>query len=45
LADNTNTAIDLKKGGLCRLEIEILRYGRCAVLGWLLVPQQVALMA
>ena len=45
LAGNTNTAIDLKKGGLCKLEIETLRYGRCASLIWLLTPQQMILMA
>jgi phosphohistidine phosphatase len=44
LAGNTNTAIDLKKGGVCKLEIETLRYGRCALLGWLLTPQQMVLM-
>jgi phosphohistidine phosphatase len=41
---NTNTAIDFKKGGLCKLEIETLRYGRCALLGWLLAPQQMFMM-
>ena len=29
---NTNVAIDLKKGGLCKLDAEPGKYGRCAVL-------------
>jgi phosphohistidine phosphatase len=43
-AGNTNMAIDFKKGGLCKLEVETLRYGRCATLAWLLAPRQMALM-
>ncbi len=39
-----HSAIDLKKGGLCKLEVESLRYGRCATLAWLLTPRQMALM-
>jgi phosphohistidine phosphatase len=35
----TGVRLDLKKGGLCRLEIEELRYGQCAVLEWLLTPK------
>ncbi|MGH7950764.1 MAG: phosphohistidine phosphatase SixA [Limisphaerales bacterium] len=45
VAGNTNTTIDLKKGGLCKLEIETLRYGRCATFAWLLMPRQMLLMA
>ena len=38
-------AIDLKKGGLAKLEIETqLRLGPCAKLAWLLTPKQMALM-
>jgi phosphohistidine phosphatase len=38
-------AIDLKKGGLAKLEIEAqLRFGPCAKLAWLLTPKQMALM-
>lgn len=40
VAGNSGLAIDLKKGGLCKLEIETLRYGRCATLAWLLTPRQ-----
>lgn len=31
--------IEMKKAGLCRLEIEDLRAGRCATLQWLLPPK------
>jgi phosphohistidine phosphatase len=40
----TGMAIDLKKGGLGKLEAESLRLGRCATLVWLLTPQQMELM-
>jgi phosphohistidine phosphatase len=39
------TTIDLKKGGLCRLETDSLRFGQCAALAWLLTPKQMKLMA
>jgi len=32
-------ALELKKGGLCKLEIATLRYGRSATLQWLLTPK------
>jgi phosphohistidine phosphatase len=32
-------ALELKKGGLCKLEIPTLRFGRCATLQWLLTPK------
>jgi hypothetical protein len=44
VAGNTNAMIDLKKGALCKLEIETLRCGRCATLAWLLSPKQMSLM-
>ena len=40
-----HVAIDFKKGGLCKLEVETLRHGRCATLAWLLTPRQMGLMA
>jgi phosphohistidine phosphatase len=40
-----HVAIDFKKGGLCKLEIENLSAGKCATLAWLLTPQQMKLMA
>jgi phosphohistidine phosphatase len=36
---NTSLEIDFKKGGLCKLEVEFLQYGRCAKLVWLLTPR------
>ena len=32
-------ALELKKSGLCKLDIAHLRYGRCATLQWLLTPK------
>ena len=32
--------LDLKKGGLCKLEAGALRAGKCAKLAWLLTPKQ-----
>lgn len=43
-AGNTNMEIDLRKGSLCTLETESLRYGRCATLVSLLAPRHMALM-
>ena len=44
VAGNTMAAVDLKKGGLAKLEVEKLRYARCATLAWLLTPKQLGLM-
>ena len=41
---DTRAAIDMKKGGLCKLETEDLEYGHCATLKWLLTPGQMELM-
>ena len=38
-------ALDLKKGGLAKLELKKLRFARCATLTWLLTPKQLYLMA
>ncbi|HEX7578092.1 MAG TPA: phosphohistidine phosphatase SixA [Verrucomicrobiae bacterium] len=38
-------AIEMKKGGLCKLEVAALRHGQCARLAWLLTPAQMELMA
>jgi phosphohistidine phosphatase len=43
-AGETNPAIDLKKGGLGKLEIEKLSHARCATLAWLLTPKHMKLM-
>jgi phosphohistidine phosphatase len=46
IVGNGETQIDLKKGGLAKLEITgRLRPARCATLNWLLTPKQMALMA
>jgi phosphohistidine phosphatase len=37
-------SVRVTKGGLCKLSIEILRCSRCAILKWLLTPNQMALM-
>ena len=37
--------IALKKGGLARLEIETLKFGKCAELKWLMTPKQLAMLA
>lgn len=39
-----DAAILVKKGGLCKLSVDRLRFGRCARLDWLLTPAQMALM-
>ena len=35
-------SLTLKKGGLCKLMLNSIRYGRCAALEWLLAPGQLA---
>jgi len=37
--------MDFRKGGLCKLEIEKLRAGKCATLAWLLTPKQLKAVA
>ena len=37
--------MDFKKGGLCKVEVEKLRAGKCATLAWLLTPKQMEAMA
>ena len=40
-----DTAIDLKKAGLCFLTVQDLRHGKCASLNWLLKPSHLAALA
>jgi phosphohistidine phosphatase len=40
----TGSSVVLKKGGLCKLSVESLKPGRCAVIEWLLTPKQMLLM-
>jgi len=44
ISRGSDVAIDFKKGGLCKLETDSLRFGRCARLIWLLTPKQMKLM-
>jgi len=37
--NKAGAAIELKKGGLCVLEMDVLRAGRCATLLWLAPPK------
>ena len=39
LTGDPDLALSLKKGGLCKLTVSRLRYGRCATLEWLLTPR------
>jgi phosphohistidine phosphatase SixA len=36
-------ALTMKKGGLCRLGVEVLSCGQCATLEWLLSPRVLGL--
>ena len=45
VSGHADAAIEMKKGGLCKLEIGELCHGQCARLAWLLTPSQMELMA
>lgn len=45
ISGDEHAVVEMKKGGLCKLEASSLRAGRCAKLAWLLTPAQVELMA
>jgi len=36
----SDAAIELKKGGLCKLSADRVAFGQCATLNWLLTPKQ-----
>jgi phosphohistidine phosphatase len=40
VAGTDKVDLTLKKGGLCKLSVSDLSYGRCATLDWLLTPSQ-----
>jgi len=40
LSGNPRVGLTMKKGGLCKLSVQDLRYGPCASLEWLLTPKQ-----
>jgi phosphohistidine phosphatase len=42
VSGNPGLSIALKKGSVCRLSVDVLQYGRCATLDWLLAPAQLA---
>jgi phosphohistidine phosphatase len=42
LTGDPNLSLTLKKGGVCRLSVDTLQYGRCATLEWLFYPSQLA---
>jgi phosphohistidine phosphatase len=44
ISGGETAGIELKKGGLCKLETAALRLGRCATLTWLLTPKQMKWM-
>jgi phosphohistidine phosphatase len=45
LTGSPNLTMVMKKGGLCTLDLETLRFGRCARLAWLLTPRQLRRLA
>ncbi len=45
ISGGATAGIELKKGGLAKLEVASLRFGRCATLAWLLTPKQMKGMA
>jgi len=40
ITGDPHASIILKKGGICRMAIDEIQYGRCAELEWLLAPAQ-----
>jgi phosphohistidine phosphatase len=40
LCGDESLSLVLKKGGVCKLSIQDLKYGRCATLEWLATPKQ-----
>jgi len=41
ISGKEDLSITMKKGGICKLSVNSLRYGRCATLEWLMAPAQV----
>ncbi len=40
ISGDSDSVLVFKKGGLCRLDIDSLEYGRCGTMDWLLTPRQ-----
>jgi len=45
ISGDRHSSVTMKKGGLCKLSADSLKYGRCASLGWLFTPKQMAVIA
>jgi phosphohistidine phosphatase len=45
ISGGTGVPVTMKKGGLCKLSVDSLSHGRCAVLEWLLTQRQLVIMA
>jgi phosphohistidine phosphatase len=45
LTGGPNLSLTMKRGGLCALDIETLRFGRCATLLYFLTPRQLRRLA
>jgi phosphohistidine phosphatase len=45
VSGHADAAVEMKKGGLCKLDVVELQHGQCARLAWLLTPTQMELMA
>ena len=45
ISGDGRASVTLKKGGLCKLSAESLKYGRCASLRWLVTPKQMLRIA
>ncbi len=41
ISGSHTVSLKLKKGGLCKLSAESLRFGKCATLEWLMGPSQI----
>jgi len=41
ISGHDDVAILMKKGGLCKLTVDSLRFGKCATLEWLIGPRQI----
>ena len=45
VSGNRGCQVEMKKGGLAKLDVDLLTNGSCAALAWLLTPGQMRLMA
>ena len=41
ISGRTEASMVMKKGGLCRISVDTIRFGKCGTLEWLLPPSQV----